>query len=649
MKRIVFVVDDEFDTPVYDVFREAIDAIKPPFEFQGFTSCQRAIEALNTQTPYAILLDLNFPNEPMSGLDFLGHLKKNSITTPVLALTSQSNLAVVVQTMASGAMDYVPKCADDGIVEAINADLIFKKLAALAHSHYLPYSKRLTTLYLPKVINSITRLLAARKPTKNPIPIRKLEDQTFHPWLGRLKFTDLFKGSQSDTRFAAAIPELILFQTGRGYVKSTDLPITGGFDQLDTAKALQFDERPIILFHALTAAADSIALLADIGRAFRLMFALNAKSISVMLAGHRWAMTSHANILFEPDDSKRSQLISKNLQFRTRLYRALGIQFSLFDFPGLPHDNIAFEPVDVHSEVEEALRVLADFPVGDIENRLQLDEKVIGPISKIPGKRRLATLLRAAADIRGRLDEVVLGYILAQEKATIRVGALHGNFLKSGVFSEIDFDALIQERIDLDSPDAGRFGFQRVYFPHYEISGKRTLPYSPVSLDNVNRDIFDVSGIIPLNSDAGFPNDSAGFISEIQTSLRKSSQIGRARLLADCLSFYHLTIAKDSLPDKPDELLTALVTVDEHLADSLLYYSHSTKGPRTPLDLGESALAWVGSFDSIGFVYSRVPYYVIPYLWYEDEWEERLPAIATFIAGLLKRALKLVDDSGLKA
>ncbi len=80
-----------------------------------------ALEAIDTDIPDAILLDLQLPD--MNGMDILGEVKTRALPTAVIVITAHGSVDVAVEVMQAGAFDFVEKpfTADRLIVTLENA------------------------------------------------------------------------------------------------------------------------------------------------------------------------------------------------------------------------------------------------------------------------------------------------------------------------------------------------------------------------------------------------------------------------------------------------------------------------------------------------------------------------------------------------
>lgn len=112
----VFVVEDD------DGVRESLCAL---LGANGYDTvpCSSAEEFLDTYDPdekACLLLDLRLPG--MSGVQLQAHLNENDISLPIIVVTAHGDVPVAVQSMRSGALDFIEKPPmADHLLEAVNA------------------------------------------------------------------------------------------------------------------------------------------------------------------------------------------------------------------------------------------------------------------------------------------------------------------------------------------------------------------------------------------------------------------------------------------------------------------------------------------------------------------------------------------------
>ena len=82
---------------------------------------REALEIIESQTPNAVLLDLELPD--MNGREILEHIRQKAIPTAVIIITAHGSVDVAVEVMRAGAIDFIEKpfTADRLIVTLKNA------------------------------------------------------------------------------------------------------------------------------------------------------------------------------------------------------------------------------------------------------------------------------------------------------------------------------------------------------------------------------------------------------------------------------------------------------------------------------------------------------------------------------------------------
>jgi FixJ family two-component response regulator len=79
-------------------------------------SAEAFLEAFDPASPAALLLDIRMPG--MSGLDLQAHLNAQGITIPIILLTGHGDVRAAVRSLKAGAIDFIEKPADEGVLLA---------------------------------------------------------------------------------------------------------------------------------------------------------------------------------------------------------------------------------------------------------------------------------------------------------------------------------------------------------------------------------------------------------------------------------------------------------------------------------------------------------------------------------------------------
>lgn len=99
----VAVVDDDVTV------RDALSLLlrMEGFTPHGYGEALAFIDDVKVLSPACVVLDLNLPD--MSGLEVLRSLASQKITAPVIMMSGQSDIALAVEAMKNGALDFLEK------------------------------------------------------------------------------------------------------------------------------------------------------------------------------------------------------------------------------------------------------------------------------------------------------------------------------------------------------------------------------------------------------------------------------------------------------------------------------------------------------------------------------------------------------------
>ena len=112
--RGIFIVDDD---------PSVRDALAVVFDMEGFTSRTFAsgdefLEAVKSETPGCVLLDVHMPGR--SGLDVLKSLEVETVGAPVFVISGQADIPMAVSAIKLGAVDFIEKPFDaDTVVNRV--------------------------------------------------------------------------------------------------------------------------------------------------------------------------------------------------------------------------------------------------------------------------------------------------------------------------------------------------------------------------------------------------------------------------------------------------------------------------------------------------------------------------------------------------
>lgn len=115
------------------------------FETRRFPSAASFLNALPKLDFGCVVSDVRMPG--MSGLDLLARMKQLDVQMPVVMITGYGDVAVAVEAMKLGAVDFFEKpCAPDELVAVVRAALACAGDANKQEARKRSYLKRLDTL-----------------------------------------------------------------------------------------------------------------------------------------------------------------------------------------------------------------------------------------------------------------------------------------------------------------------------------------------------------------------------------------------------------------------------------------------------------------------------------------------------------------------
>ncbi|OBQ74702.1 response regulator transcription factor [Mesorhizobium erdmanii] len=116
--QIVFVIDDD------PAMREALDSLlrSVGLAVRCFGSVAEFLGAPRPDIPSCLVLDVRLPGK--SGMDFHKELAHSETSLPVIVMTGHGDIAMSVQAMKAGAVDFLPKpFREQDLLDAITAAL----------------------------------------------------------------------------------------------------------------------------------------------------------------------------------------------------------------------------------------------------------------------------------------------------------------------------------------------------------------------------------------------------------------------------------------------------------------------------------------------------------------------------------------------
>ena len=113
---VTILVDD--DAAVRDALEELLNSVG--IDTMSFSSGQELLDAKLPDRPGCLVLDVRMPG--LSGLDLQHLLATKGILTPIVFLTGHGDIAMSVQAMKAGAVDFLTKpVRDQTLLDAVSA------------------------------------------------------------------------------------------------------------------------------------------------------------------------------------------------------------------------------------------------------------------------------------------------------------------------------------------------------------------------------------------------------------------------------------------------------------------------------------------------------------------------------------------------
>ncbi|MCA1403957.1 response regulator transcription factor [Ensifer sp. IC3342] len=137
-KPIAMLVDD--DAKVREAMSNLLNSVG--IETISFSSAREVLEAKLPDRPSCFVLDVRMPG--LSGLDLQRHLQANGIETPIVFLTGHGDIAMSVEAMKAGAVDFLTKPVRDqtfldAVSNAIATDIARREATLTARKHAADY------------------------------------------------------------------------------------------------------------------------------------------------------------------------------------------------------------------------------------------------------------------------------------------------------------------------------------------------------------------------------------------------------------------------------------------------------------------------------------------------------------------------------
>jgi two-component system, LuxR family, response regulator FixJ len=117
-KAVIHVIDDDAAMRDSLVFLLDVNGFAP----ESFESSAAFLSQAAGRTPACIVSDIRMPG--MNGIELVRKLKSEGIVCPVILITGHGDVALAVEAMKAGAVDFIEKPFDDAVLlEAIRSAL----------------------------------------------------------------------------------------------------------------------------------------------------------------------------------------------------------------------------------------------------------------------------------------------------------------------------------------------------------------------------------------------------------------------------------------------------------------------------------------------------------------------------------------------
>jgi len=124
-KDLVYVIDDD------PAMRDSLEFLlsSAGFETQCFETAEAFLNSPRDSRPACILSDIRMPGK--SGVDLLDHVKRAGDDLPVVLMTGHGDVALAVEAMKRGAVDFVEKPFEEArLIGAVQTALALKRNAS---------------------------------------------------------------------------------------------------------------------------------------------------------------------------------------------------------------------------------------------------------------------------------------------------------------------------------------------------------------------------------------------------------------------------------------------------------------------------------------------------------------------------------------
>jgi two-component system response regulator FixJ len=137
----VHVIDDD------DAVRQSLEFLLKSADFpvRTYPSATAFVKALPEIRTGCIITDVRMPD--LGGIELLRQLREHECTVPVIVMTGHGDVALAVEAMKAGAMDFLEKPFDDEhMIETVRAALDLGKVEAQRTSERAAIQQKLDSL-----------------------------------------------------------------------------------------------------------------------------------------------------------------------------------------------------------------------------------------------------------------------------------------------------------------------------------------------------------------------------------------------------------------------------------------------------------------------------------------------------------------------
>ena len=140
-QRVVHIIDDD------EALRELLAFLlrTAELEVKSFDSAKAFFDALPDPSLACVITDVRMPD--VSGIDLLRRLKERKVGVPVIVITGHGDIALAVEAMKIGAMDFFEKpFNDDLLLASVRAALRDQEGQTKRYAERAEIENRLATL-----------------------------------------------------------------------------------------------------------------------------------------------------------------------------------------------------------------------------------------------------------------------------------------------------------------------------------------------------------------------------------------------------------------------------------------------------------------------------------------------------------------------